>query len=734
MKKYLLLSAILLIFQTVNSQNTNFWKGYDKTPNKEELIVQKYQPLNYLIYSLDLAALKNELSKAPIRGTNSKYSQVILSFPNADGKFERFSITEAPVLSPALEAKYPGIKSYAGQGIDDASSIIRFSVSDQRGFSGMVLSGSKGDYFIDPYTTDNTCYMVYYKNDLPDPISYFQCLLDEANLPSPDKSILPKAANDKKLRKYRLALSCTAEYGNIFAGSGTHEQKIANILAQMNITMTRVDGVYENDLCVTMELVPNNDTIMFYGDVNADPWNGEWNYTTQQVIDNRIGDANYDIGHNFNTSGGGNAGCIACVCLSGQKGSGFTGSSNPVGDPFDIDYVAHEMGHQFGGWHTMNTCSRSGSGLTEVEPTSGSTIMGYAGVCTYNIQPHSDAYFAYVSIRDITENVQTGNSSGCAEIINISDEPPTADAGSDYTIPKSTPFALTGIGTDPDADLLTYTWEQNDPEEAPGPGIPQSTWTLGPLSRSYEGTTSPTRFFPKLNFTLAGNLEPTYDVLPSVARVMNFSLTVKDNVAGGGQTADDLMVVTVDGSSGPFKITSPNTNVTWNSSEAHTVTWDVANTNNSPVNCSLVNILLSYDGGYHYPVKLAENTTNDGTENIILPDSTADSCRIKVEAVGNIFFDICDVNFNIINDQGISGIPGYSKRIIYPNPAQNKLFLDLGNEKGVSITFYNSNGSIIKTLDYIGQEIDISDLKQGMYFISIETDLGIINHKFIKTL
>ena len=372
--------------------------------------------------------------------------------PNSDGQFVTYSVVEAPVMHPDLAAKYPGIKSYAGQGVSSPAVTIRFSVSYNRGLYGMIFNEDDGTSFIDPYSTDFTEYMVYSKKEMiRTDAADFECTMDNASGHHEDEvEVNMKATDDKKLRKYRLALCCNAEYGNLFIGSATTDAaKRANILAQMNITMTRVNGVYEKDLSVTMELIANNDVILWFGSTTTDPWSTEYNIKTAQTIDANIGIANYDIGHNFNTSGGGNAGCIACVCMgaatstyytttSMHKGKGMTGRSNPTGDAFDIDYVAHEMGHQFGGYHTMNTCSRSGSGSTEVEPTSGSTIMGYAGICTYNIQANSDDYFAYVNIRDISANVKSGNSSSCAQIISITNNPPTANAGLDYTIPKST--------------------------------------------------------------------------------------------------------------------------------------------------------------------------------------------------------------------------------------------------------------------------------------------------------
>ena len=218
-----------------------------------------------------------------------------------------------------------------------------------------------------------------------------------------------------------------------------------------------------------------------------------------------IGDENYDIGHNFNTSGGGNAGCIGCVCNTGNKGSGYTGLPNPTGDPFYVDYVAHEIGHQIGGYHTHNgtgTCLKSGNN-TEVEPGSGSSIMGYAGICPgQNIQDQSDDYFNYVNIRDISANIQAGVSSTCPDIINTSsiNSAPTADAGADYIIPINTAFQLTGVGEDPDSEnVLTYTWEQNDNEEMQSPLLPVPFSTAGPMFRSRRGTTEPFRYFPQLS-------------------------------------------------------------------------------------------------------------------------------------------------------------------------------------------------------------------------------------------
>ena len=652
MKKNLLLTTVM--FLTVvfaSAQQRNYWTTVTPPSAEKQLAPGRAKPSSFQVYQLDLPSLKSDLARVPVRGVFSSRHDVIMTFPAPDGSMQQFIVKEASVLHPDLAAKYPGIKSYAGQGVEDPTATIRFSVSEQQGFHGMVLSAEKHTWYIDPYSTDRKVYSVYSRASM-NRISDFECFTENAEREDADGRVNSSAGrtNDRKLRKYRLALSCNAEYGNIFDGSGTDAQKKANILAQMNVTMTRVNGIYERDLAITMEIVPNNDLIIYYGSTSADPWTNEFNAKTQQVIDSRIGNANYDIGHNFNTSGGGNAGCIGCVCTTGSKGSGYTGRPDPTGDAFDIDYVAHEMGHQFGGYHTQsNSSCRSGSGTTEVEPGSGSTIMGYAGICAANVQSNSDAYFAYVNIRDISANVQGGPSAGCAQVVNLINSPPTANAGADYTIPRSTAFVLRGQGSDPDGDALTYTWEQNDPGNPNSNSAPTSTRTIGPMFRSREGSSSPNRYLPQISDVIANNLTPTWEVIPSVGRTLNFSLTVRDNKAGGGQTSDDLMRVTVSGSAGPFTVSAPNTGVSWSAGSTQTVTWNVASTNASPVNCANVNILLSTDGGFTYPVTLAANTPNDGSHAITVPNSVGTTNRIKVEAANNIFYDISNVNFTITN-------------------------------------------------------------------------------------
>ncbi|MDI1257584.1 MAG: zinc-dependent metalloprotease family protein [Flavobacterium sp.] len=660
MKKTLLLFTFF-IFATTSAQRNDLWSkinesdldGISKTKRTDI-------PKSYKLFNLDLEAFKAQLIDIPIRGNYQTKSAHIIYLPDADGAISRYDVIETPIMEPELQAKFPSMKSYAAQGIDDPTAIARFSIT-QFGLHNMTMYGTKSSSFIDPYTIDGKNYIVYDKESLGASDNEFSCLTDanknlEENTNRPGVFSLLDT-NDKKLRTYRLALSCNGEYGTIFKGTGTVAQQKANVMAQMVITMTRVNGIYEKELAVTMIFVGNNDLII-YLDATTDPWSGEFNTKTAQTIDTVIGVNNYDIGHNFNTSGGGNAGCLACVCAATSqnnfhKGRGYTGSPNPTGDAFDIDYVAHEMGHQFGGYHTQsNDTCRSGNGTSEVETGSGSSIMGYAGICAANVQSNSDAYFAYVNIRDISLNVQSGTSSSCAQITNFPNNPPTVNAGADYTIPKSTPFLLTATGSDPDGNAITYCWEQRDPEAilptSENNAAPSATRTAGPMFRTLTSTTSPTRYFPAISTVLTGATATTWEVLPSVARTFNFSVTARDNVAGGGQTASDLMVVNVNGTAGPFLVSTPNTNVSWTAASNQTVTWDVAGTTANGVNCAFVDIYMSSNGGTSFPVLLASKVPNDGTETVTIPTSIGNTNRIMVRGNGNIFYDVSNSNFTTI--------------------------------------------------------------------------------------
>jgi hypothetical protein len=735
--------ALIITNSFGQATKDGLWNLIPSKEIKGEKVRRNSFPTDYKVFQLNLNLLKSKLINAPVLGANTNQSSLILEFPNSEGNFEQFRVYESSIMDPILEAKFPMIKTYAAQGINDPTATMRFSVT-QFGLHTMSLSGIKSTVYIDPYTSDLASYIVYDKNSLLGNPQTFACLTDEnINLPSLQKSnagaLSVQDINDQKLRTFRLAQSCTGEYGAIFMGTGTVAQQKANVQAQMTITMNRVNGVYERDLAIHMNFIANND-LLIYLSSSTDPWSNEWNTKTAQTIDAAIGVANYDIGHNFNTTGGGNAGCIACVCLSTSqtathKGRGYTGSTNPTGDAFDIDYVAHEMGHQYGGYHVMNTCSRSGNGLSEVEPASGSSVMGYAGICPSNIQAHSDDDFNYVNVRDISVNIKAGGNSTCAVVTTLTNTPPTASAGLDYTIPKSTAYILEGSGNDIDGMAsLTYNWSQNDPAQSPGSAAPLSTYSVGPLYRSIKPSISPNRYMPALVTVLANTLASTWEVTPSVGRTLNFSLIVRDNTIGGGQTASDLMKVTVDGTSGPFAITSQSTATTWTATNTQTITWNVAGTSAGSVNTPSVNIFFSTDGGYTYPITLATGVLNNGSALITVPSVTTTTGRIMVRGAGNIFYDINNINIKIVAAPTIAPASNFSVASSNPCTASNIQLTDQSLNAPNSWTWTATSSTGVAFSNANAQNPTVTFANPGTYTVSLIAENSIGNNSSTKTI
>lgn len=656
MKKYTYLLLIIIIFFNHRSfaQSINNWQVTKESEvYKTRLKIDKKNiPSKYKIYSLDFKSLKSNFKTATINTTGKKTkTPLLMDFPSEDGTMETFSIEKISVLHPDLEAKYPEIQSFYGVSTKNPLNKIYISTSPS-GFNGLI-KGEKTIY-IDPLERNNTSdYIVYDKKDYihnPDEVFTCDAHIDELETDKTNSTTkttsTAKTTNllDGKLRTYRLAVACTSEYTAYYGNT------VAGALAAINTTVTRVNSVFKTDLGIQFQVVAGNNRLIYRNNVNIDaspdpdPYD---NYDGSQMLN--INTANitgllgvnaYDVGHAFSTGGGGIAG--GSPCTSATKGNGVTGIVTPQFDQFDIGYVAHELGHQFGASHTQsNSCQNSAA--SSMEPGSGTTIMSYAGICPPNIQADADAYFHARSIQQMTTTILANT---CEVETTIANNEPVITAIPDRTIPKSTPFILTGIATDNDAGdaaRLTYCWEQMDAASS-GNVSPVASSTSTPMFRSIIPTLSATRTFPNLN-DIISNTNPTWEVLSSVGRTLNFRLTVRDNNPLGGQTNQDNVIVTV-GTAGPFVLTAPNTSVIWYVGTSQTVTWNVASTNTATYSLN-VNIKLSTDGGLTYPITLLSNTPNDGTQAITVPNNIGKNNRIKIEAAANIFFDISNANFEI---------------------------------------------------------------------------------------
>ncbi len=604
------------------------------------------QPDKYAVWAADLTGLQAALDQAPVERSGETSW---LTVPRPDGSVAWFAVENSPVMAPELAARYPEIQTFRGYSPAQPNVTMRCGFTPA-GFHAIVFD-EDGVYYVDPYQRgDQTHHVSYFTKDyqMPEGLTW-SCLFSDENpagvAPPPPPEGVGNPIGDELLT-YRLALACTGEYATFHGGT------TGSVMAEMTTAMNRVNGIYERDLSIFMEIVPNNDQIIFLNSL-TDPYSN-FNPSAllaenQTTCDTIIGSANYDVGHVFSTGGGGLA-SLGVVCSNGSKARGETGLSQPTGDPFYVDFVAHELGHQFAGNHTFNgstgNCfgfNRNGS--TAWEPGSGSTIMAYAGICgSENLQQNSDDYFhtgSYDEIVNFTRGFAT-----CAATTPVANAAPSVDAGPNYTIPQSTPFMLTGSATDTDGSggTLTFCWEQFD---LGNPSPPNTDDGTRPIFRSFDPTTSPTRFFPRLSDIL-NNTSTLGESLPTTNRTLTFRLTVRDNNPGAGGVDHDEAVLTVDANSGPFEATAPNTAVTWDGNTQETVTWDVAGTAAAPVSCANVDILLSTDGGQTFNTVILDDTANDGTQTITVPNVATTTARIMIVCSDNVFFDITDANFTII--------------------------------------------------------------------------------------
>lgn len=642
-KMYTLILIALIIFSAhTNAQHQNaFWEPIELSSTKINNGHEEELPLKFQGFQLrDREKFENLLDLAPARfSTENQQTIIEIEIPFPDGSHEKFRIYNTPVIGAQLAAAYPRLKTFTGINGRDPNVVAKIT-STPHGFFAMVLGSASGTFFLHPFNVKTNQYYSFYKKDAVNLNIPYTCETEDFDFAEKIPTTKNIANTDCQFRQYRLALACTGEYAQLADdGDDTNGDVVADVLADMVIITNIINGIFEREVGVTMVIIDRNEEIIFT-DPDTDLYQNNMstlpaeNRTAMQVF---IGNDAFDIGHVITDRGGGRA-FVRGPC-QGAKAAGASGRSRRPIDLFALNIVGHEMGHQFGGRHThSNDCNRNET--ASYEPGSGSTILSYAGICRPFVESVPDDYFHAISIQQMREFITTGGSE-CPVFLDTENAAPTVDAGSDYIIPASTPFILEGSASDADGDSISYSWEQWDREFAVQPPSPLST--QGPSIRSFPATPDSFRYVPRLE-VLRDGVANVWEVLSSVSRDLNFRLTVRANNGIYGCTSEDDMKVSVDESSGPFVINTPDSTRIWGVGELETITWDVSNSDQAPVNCANVDIYYSTDKGQTYPFLFAENVPNTGIYEFIVPEINNVSIRFMIRCAGNIFFTLSNTD------------------------------------------------------------------------------------------
>lgn len=729
LKKNIFLTLVIVFSVTIEGFSQIEKSDWVKSSNKKEKVTAKKflkkLPTSYATWNISISNFSNKMR-------NTGAQEIVL--PSPSGKLETFVIKPSNVIANEVAHLYT-IKTFIGYKKDEPSTIMSCDISND-GFHAAVYKSNKS-YFIEPlYKANQGTVITYYKKD--NAIKKIQCNTTGFNVKKQVDISTKRSSTPTTKSTYRIAIAASGEYSQQFGGSPVNTTTVLNSLAS---GVNLMNPIYLRDLGVQLTLVSN--AALVYPDPDTDPFD-------TINADNLPDDAHaacvsaltvngFDVGHAVIWDNIGGVAGKGVVCFDMDKGAGYSGSDSSLTTLW-IDYVCHEVGHQFGSEHNFvsEECATSVDGF-RYEPGEGSSIMAYANVCGPPVQYAigADPFFHYASIKQIqdyilTEACETSDASG-----NTSD--PVAQALADITIPKETPFILVGNGSDANDPVgnLTYDWAQYDGASTAVSGLPDCMSTDAPLFRYRSPSTDNYRSFPQSSDVIAGNNDQAWEKLPCVPRTMNFSLTVRDNNTSFGRIAEDKTVVTV-ANTGPFNVTSPNGGEVFDGNTAQTVTWTVNGTN---AHCANVDILISTDGGNTYTV-IANATANDGTESITIPDVNITTARILVscDVTGDFrsastFYDVSDANFTVNQSLSITDFEALGINI-YPNPASKEVFIKLNKEDDYSYRLVDIRGRRILNDTFKNTtRIETTNLQTGVYFLQLHqerTNLTVVKKLIIQ--
>jgi subtilisin-like proprotein convertase family protein len=616
----------------------------------------------YATLTAEVSDLRQALVYAPLEvNTSLTRSATQIQLPLPDGTMRTFRVVESPVMPEALQARWPQLRTYRVQDVSAPQYKGRLTVTPQ-GITATYTSYD-GEVFVEPYASNQSfVHVVYFNHDLvltPEELPQLACGYEPSETEDPktintDGEVVSEinrttASTTANIYEYVMALTCTGEYAA--QKGGTVEAVLSSFVTAINLA----NATFENEVGVRIRLIENQE-LLVYLNAGTDPFinadeGGELLSQVQGAITSAgFPTSSYDMGHVFTSSCTDVGGVVGGqVCTAGKDRGVTCHYSNNIASIIRRVFT-HEVAHQFATAHSWSNCPNSLGQLASgsaFEPGSGTTIMSYAGSCgNQNVAFDNDDYYHGHSIEQFTEYTRQGNAAACATVIPTDNTEPkiTLNYTDGFYIPISTPFELDAAVVDAEEDPVTYCWEQMNLGPLSDLGAPFGN---APIFRSYPPTTASNRVLPRLVDLLSNNSTIT-EILPTYSRDIAFRCTVRDNSPEIGATVWADVAFKSTATAGPFLVMSPNNSSTvWQAGEYREVTWDVANTTNELVNCQLVNIRLSSDGGQTYPYTLVSGVPNSGTAFVTVPEVTGSNMRVRVEAANNIFFDISNANFSI---------------------------------------------------------------------------------------